>query len=102
MTLLHKLLRLPSGERQLVFEAAALLALAAAAVRVLPSSLFLRVLGSPRACNRTLFGQGPIDAIVQAVDRVAAHVPGTSCLVRALALRTLLARRGVASCVRIG
>src|SRR5262245_22397574 len=40
--------------------------------------------------------------VVRAVRRAAAAMPGTSCLVEALAIEALLARRGVPSTLRIG
>ncbi|HEY3884247.1 MAG TPA: lasso peptide biosynthesis B2 protein [Vicinamibacterales bacterium] len=86
-------------ERALTLEAAALTVVATISIRVQGAP---RLLGPPDVPRR----RRPIDdagvrAAVAAVDRTSRYL-AMSCLPRALALRWMLARRGVATTLRLG
>ena len=92
---------LDPAERRLVLEAA----LFTVAVRLALSALSLRtvrgLLARIPAVTRRVSGDGA-SRIARAVTRARAVVPGATCLVRALVVRTLLARRGYSAHLRLG
>ena len=92
---------LDPAERRLVLEAA----LFTVAVRLALSALSLRtvrgLLARIPAVTRPVSGDGA-SGIARAVTRARAVVPGATCLVRALVVRTLLVRRGHTAHLRLG
>jgi len=103
---------LTRDERRLVVQSAAVVATAAAALRVFGLQRTLR--GAMRPVHRGtpdshLPPEGgshhkadEIRAVVTAVNRAGRYVPGGTCLSRSLALAWMLRGRGVAADVRIG
>lgn len=93
---------LPPAERCLVAAAAGLLGAVRVGLWVLPFRWVhgaTGTLGKPRLREP----DGPaVERIVWAVGAADRLVPGTTCLVRALAAQVLLARRGHASQLRLG
>lgn len=92
---------LDPAERRLVLEAA----LFTVAVRLALSALSLRTVRGLLA--RIPAVAGPVSgqaasSIARAVTRARAVVPGATCLVRALVVRTLLVRRGHSAHLRLG
>jgi hypothetical protein len=100
---LASFLGLPPAERRLIVAAAGLLAGIRIGLWVLP---FRRVHAAARSLAngpRPRDGGGPpVERIVWAVGAADRFVPRTTCLVRALAAQTLLARFGHASQLRLG
>jgi hypothetical protein len=92
---------LDPAERRLVLEAA----LFTVAVRVALSVLSLRavrgLLARIPAAARPV-SEDVASSIARAVTRARAVVPGATCLVRALVVRTLLVRRGHTAHLRLG
>jgi hypothetical protein len=101
LRLLREYLRLPAVERALVLRAAAWVAGYRMALSLFP---FRRVAGKPpEPAPRTTASPGvPPERVAWAVRACARRVPGASCLTRALATRSLLAREGVASTLHYG
>ncbi len=105
MTLLARALALPSDQRRLTMEAVVVLAFAGLLLRLLPFRLIARMLGRPVAMVATSGADHAKIALAVglALDRGARALPWRSnCLVRALAGRLLLARRGVPCTVHFG
>jgi Transglutaminase-like superfamily len=100
---LGKLAALSPAERRLLVGAAGLLATVRVGLWVLPFRWVhgaVRALGNrPRPRNED---GPPVQRVVWAVGAAARLVPRATCLVRALAAQTLLARRGYASELRLG
>ena len=104
--LLKRTRRLPVGNKALLLETLALLAVFRAAVLLVPFRWLARFLGKegearpvPAApeCGRRIRRIGAM------VHRVSQHVPWTSkCLDQALAAKVLLARRGISATVYFG
>jgi hypothetical protein len=100
--LIRRFLALSAAERGATCEAAVLLALLAAGLRVAPRSFSGALLR--RACASEP-GQVPVLAtglVVRAVERAGARLPGVSCLAQAMAGWTMLRRRAIPARVRIG
>ncbi len=104
MPRLHKLrifCALPAGEKKLVLEAAALLALARLAVAAIPFRFLVPLLQrGPEACS----GDAVLRArIGWAVAAAARAVPWDAvCLPQAMAAKAMLARRGQSSSLHLG
>lgn len=108
--------KLPRDEIQLTAEAAALLSMCAAALRVLPSRVVMRwvfaaargkgVNASPRpsdADSDALAAEARrVATVVRAVHRADRRVPGGTCLTRAFVAWALCRRCGISSQLRVG
>ena len=103
---LARFLRLPAHERRLTLEAAAWLALAEAAVHLLPFRRIARHLGRHMAETperATPEGEGIARQVGSAVRRAARHVPWRSrCLVQTMAGKAMLGRRNIQSTLYLG
>jgi Transglutaminase-like superfamily len=87
-----------SGDLALAFEAWRRLAFTRAALTLLSWRAASRLLAtSPRGRSTT-----PHQRFTRAVHRAARFVPHPTCLVKALAVQTLLARRGRIGILRLG
>jgi hypothetical protein len=97
----RRLRHLDPAERRLALEAA----LFTVAVRVALSAVSLRsvrgLLARIPAVARPVSGD-TASCIARAVTRARAVAPGATCLVRALAVQTLLGRRGHSAHLRLG
>jgi hypothetical protein len=92
--------RLPREERILLVESAACLAAARFRLMRNPSAPIGRTTPHLRTLRSARYS---VEAVSAAIDRAAARLPfDTSCLVRALAARALLARSGLATELVIG
>jgi hypothetical protein len=87
-----------SGDLPLAFEAWRRLALTRAALTVLPWRAASRLLATPTRGRSST----PHDRLTRAVHGASRFVPHTTCLVKALALQTLLARRGRIGILHLG
>ena len=100
---LARFLALPPAEQRLIVAAAGILAATRVGLWVLPFRWVRGAMDAVGNRHRARDGGGPsIERIVWAVGAVDRLVPRTTCLVRALATQTLLARRGHASQLRLG
>jgi hypothetical protein len=93
---LHKFWSLSASDRRVLFEAALLVAVARLGLGVLPHrrvSRLLTWLGERGMASHCPDCPSP-DRIAWAVTRVSRHVPGTTCLIEALAARALFERHG--------
>jgi hypothetical protein len=98
---LRKILDLSNDDRRLLLQAFAAVVGTSVAVRLLPGSVILRKVAEevPLSVRR----QSPtIERIAWAVAVAARYIPGSKCLVQALAGRNLLASYGFRSEIRIG
>lgn len=103
MRTLRKLLALRAGDRRLALAALALLAGVRCGLWLLPFRTLYRLSeagGRKRRPSRP--DRVPMDRVLWAVSATDRFVPRTTCLVRALATRTLLARHGYPSELRLG
>jgi len=104
--LCHRLISLDRSRRRLVFEAAALMALVWAGLRLLPFLTLRRILDeyvtATTARNVTSAHPGTIGSIGWAITSVAARFSSATCLVQALAADAMLRRRRLASQVHFG
>jgi hypothetical protein len=86
------------AEQRLTVRSAAVLGLAAVALRIFGVSRMLRIASRPvSAPTKNVIGD-----VVIAVERAGRYVPGATCLTRSLALAWMLRGSGVAAEVRIG
>jgi hypothetical protein len=101
MVAFRKLLQLGNDDRWLLLQAFTAVARASVAVRLLPASIVLKKLAEdvpllrqrqPRSAER----------VAWAVTAAARYIPGSKCLVQAIAGRSLLAKCGIHSQIRIG
>jgi len=101
MGTLGKVCRLNSGDRWLLFRAFLAVGSAWLAVRFFPPSLLLRGISEDIPF---LFPRQPqtTGRIAWAITVAARCIPGSKCLVQAIAGRNLLARCGVRSTIHIG
>ena len=102
---LAKLGRLSGQERRLLFQAWLLLLLADLALRTLPFTTIMKYCRHQNISRRTQSVNPPLPAtrIAWLVEKAGQYCPaGTSCLKEVLVLSRLLARRGVATTLRIG
>ncbi len=106
MSRLKKLLRLPLADKVLLLEALVLLALARAAVLLLPFRWVARLLGKQEAQTAVLEAAGrtaDVRRVAVMVRRASKNVPWTSkCLDQALAAKVMLARRRISTTVYFG
>lgn len=104
MRRLSRLLTMSWPERRLLFQAALVVSVIRVGLWLLPFGTMERALGAlggPPTTRRR--GRAvPADAVALAVSRVAARVPGATCLTQALAARLLLARRGYPARLCVG
>jgi hypothetical protein len=102
MTRIRGFLTLAPGDRRLLLGAAATLAGARVALAFLPFGTVRRLMhrAGTQSVNRS---RGPSeDRIIWAVGAAGRRIPGTTCLAKALAAETLLAREGHPAQLRIG
>lgn len=96
-----RFLRLPAGERRLLLEAALMLAVTAAGIRVVRFQAVRRWLARLAAVSDREVRAA--DRIVWAVETASGRLPGArTCLPRALVAQALLARHGFPANFRIG
>ena len=101
MGALGKVFRLNPGDRWLLLRAFVAVASAWVTVRLLPPSVVLQKVSEDVAllfCGRTQTAE----RIGWAIAVAARYIPGSKCLVQAIAGRTLLARYGFAGTIHIG
>lgn len=99
MQRLNRFLSLPPSERRLAVKSASLLAFFRVALWLTPPRSLIDRVGARRPGK----DEGPSpDQIGVAVRRAARHIPGSTCLVQALAASLLLSRAGRESHLRIG
>ena len=94
---LRKYLRLAAPDRRLLLEAALLQAAVRVALWCMPARTLRR---SPRPASRD--SQPAVSQLAWAVNAASSVIPRSTCLVRALAARRLLARHGYPSTLRLG
>ncbi|MFC1451961.1 lasso peptide biosynthesis B2 protein [Verrucomicrobiota bacterium] len=103
---LARFLRLPALERRLILEAAAWLALAEAAIHLLPFRRIAPHLGhhmSETPERAPPEGEGTAKQVGYAVRRAARHLPWRCrCLVQAMAGKVMLGRRDIQSTLYLG
>lgn len=100
MSALARVARLPAARRRLLLRALPLVALVRLALTLLPYRAARRGL---LRLQRTRVEDGvEVNELAWAVAAAARAVPAASCLTQALALETLLARRGLPAQVRVG
>ena len=102
---LRRFKELSRPERRLVLASAALLTAVRLGLWLLPFRTVNRMTGLPRRGPARIGparAPAPVDRIVWAVEAASRLVPRSTCLVRALAARTLLARHGYSSALRLG
>lgn len=92
--------RLDGADRTLVLEAAFLIVTILAGLRIVRYSVLCRWLNRP--ASRRPRRHAPVARVAWAISAVTHRVPGTTCLVRALAADTMLRRRGYQPEVRFG
>ncbi len=103
---MNRFMRLPEGERWLIVEASYYLLCAKLATLATPARTLL-ALGSldpatPTPAHRLASLPAEIAAAVKALDKTSYNRPFDNCLVRAVALRMLLARRDIPTDLHIG
>ena len=100
---LARFVALPARDRRLILAAAGLLAAVRVGLWVVP---FRWVQGAIRSARHPLdprtAGPPPLERIGWAVAVAGRRVPGSTCLVRALAAQGLFARHGYSSQLRLG
>src|SRR5262245_55511208 len=102
MRSIGRFMALAPAERRLVAAAVGLLGAVRVGLWILP---FRCVHGATRTLGKSRrreTDEPTVERIVWAVGAADRLVPGTTCLVRALAVQALLARRGHASQLRLG
>src|SRR6266496_3429161 len=103
MRILRRLAALSGRERLLLLRALVCLIKSTIVVRLLPYR-FLRnwIRTEPNPVRKSSQQQVQPERIAWAIDGVAGRMPATSCLIRALAARSLMARYGYSAKLRIG
>ncbi len=101
---MNRLLHLPSAERHLLINTAALLALVRLGLLLLPFAVVRRLLANIARPAKRMPDLRPsvTDRVPWAIGVASRYVPGATCLTQALAGQTLLARYGQAGQLRIG
>jgi len=96
--------RLPSVDQRLLIQASLLLSVIAVGLRVLPFRILQRFIArlTSAPTPSDIADDRSIDRLVWAVKTTSRYVPGTTCLVQAMASKVLLARRGYPTRLRIG
>jgi hypothetical protein len=105
MELLHKLLRLPAGERWLLVRAALLLVAMKLGLWLLPFRTLRRLLATFAVTPTRVLEAEPFSnhKVAWAVETVARHMPlASTCLTQAMTAQVLLARRGYSALLHIG
>ncbi len=105
MTVLRKFVSLDRRDRRLVFEAAGLMTLVWAGLRVLGYPRVRQLLdrhAAPPTALASLSARQDVEPICRAIAAVGARFGPATCLVQALAGDAMLRRRGVTSILRIG
>lgn len=92
---------LDPAERRLALEAALFTVVVRVALSALPVRTVRGLLAHIPSAARPVSGDAG-SSIARAVTRAGAVVPGATCLVRALVLRTLIERRGRSAHLRLG
>jgi Transglutaminase-like superfamily len=101
MGALSKFFRLNTEDRWLLLRALGAVGSACVAVRLLPPSVVLQKISEPiavQSCRPSPTAQ----RIGWAIAVAARYIPGSKCLVQAIAGRRLLARYGIAGAIHIG
>jgi len=98
---LLRFFRLSSDDRWLLLRALATVSKAWVAVRVLPASAVMRKISADIAPSARSEPQ-TINRVVWAIAVAARYIPGSKCLVQALAGRELLAGYGFSSTIHLG
>ena len=101
MRVLRKALRLSAEEWRLTAEGACLSLAAAVGVRACAPARLARRLAGRRTSSSVPLGV-PLERAAALVAFASSFVPGSTCLTRALALSSLLARRGIEARVVVG
>jgi hypothetical protein len=101
MVALRKLLQLSNDDRWLLLRGFAAVASASLAVRLLPGSIVLKKLAEKVPLLRQRQSRSA-ERVAWAVTAAARYIPGSKCLVQAIAGRSLLAKYGIHSQIRIG
>jgi hypothetical protein len=100
---LRKFFALQLSDQGLLMESVIRLAWTSLGLRVLPFSYWRPRLGTSAEGTTTLPGNSPpAERIAWAVGVAAGYVPGATCLVQALAAKSMLRRKGYPALVRIG
>ncbi len=102
MGLVGRFARLERAERRLALRAALLMGVISLGLSTVPLRMVRRLLALRAVPKPGDPGTLALDDIARAVTRASAVVPGSTCLVRALALHTLLERRGCSAELRMG
>jgi hypothetical protein len=90
-------------ERRLLAEATLIVAIARAALSIVPYGLLRRARRPVlRLVAKLPPASGSAESLVAAVRAAARHVPGASCLTQAIALHLLLERRRIGSHLVVG
>ncbi len=101
MVALRRLLQLSNDDRWLLLRAFAAVASASLAVRLLPAPTVLKNLAVDVPLPRQRQARNA-ERVAWAVTVAARYIPGSKCLVQAIAGRNLLAKYGIDSQIRIG
>ena len=98
---LRRFLNMTRSERRLLLEAVAFLALARAAILVVPFRRLARTF--QRTPHAATCDGATIEAVRRAVETAARNVPWNAvCLPQAMAAKAMLARRGYSSALHLG
>ncbi|HLY41341.1 MAG TPA: lasso peptide biosynthesis B2 protein [Terracidiphilus sp.] len=102
MRALHKFFSLTSQDRLLLVRAFGRLVEATIVVHFLPYRVLRGRLEENPICSNAQSGEAAAKRVVWAIEAVGRRMPGATCLVKALAARSMLARCGYATDLRIG
>lgn len=105
MTWLRRFLTRPSRDRRALVEAFLLLALARAALTVVPFRRLAAWLGTPATGSTapSRAEEGEVEIVGRAIATAARHLPWDSrCFAQSLAATAMLRRRGLASITSLG
>ena len=102
MFALRRLAGLSWRERLLLLRALWCLGQAMVAVRLLPYSRLRAQTQAEPSCSASASPYATAELIAWAIECVAQRLPGMTCLIKALAGRSLLARYGYPATLRIG
>jgi hypothetical protein len=102
MTRIRRFLSLPPGDRCLVFEAMACVAIVRICLWVVPFRKLQRLLRVWPRIGGVGGRRPPMQRVTWAVTAVSRVVPRATCLTQALAAQTLLRHRGYPAQIRIG
>lgn len=102
--LLAKFLRLPKGDKHLLIEAVLILWVIRLALWSLPFSLLVRIIDKAVCTSLAKEKSSNIkpEKLAWSIEVASRYAPRTTCLVKALAGRVLLARKGYGSILCIG